>query len=151
MSRKAIPSWYFVLVAVKKDDQYLVVQEQKGNQDWYLPAGRVEAGESFIDAAHRETLEEAGIPINLTGIVKIQHTPGDGTARVRVIFLAEPADDTPPKSIADKESLQADWFTLEEIKKLPLRGAEVVEIFEHLEFNPKISPLKILGTEGGIL
>ena len=65
MSRKAIPSWYFALVAVKKDNKYLLVQEQKGSQAWYLPAGRVEAGESFIDAAHRETLEEAGLVIEV--------------------------------------------------------------------------------------
>src|SRR5262249_52190944 len=112
MAREAIPTWFFTLVVVRKDDHFLVVEESKHGQLWYLPAGRVEAGESLEQAAVRETLEETGVPVVLEGILKIQHTPRAGSARVRVIFLARPADDTPPKSVADSESLRAAWVTL---------------------------------------
>ena len=68
-TRDPIPTWYFVLVVVRRGDQYLVVHESKHGQRWYVPAGRVERGETLDAAALRETLEEAGIPIALDGIV----------------------------------------------------------------------------------
>jgi phosphatase NudJ len=38
-----------------------------------LPAGAVDAGENFVQAAHRETMEEAGIEINLLGILRVDY------------------------------------------------------------------------------
>lgn len=38
----------------------------------YLPAGRVDYGESFPTGAIRETQEEAGIPVTLSGVLRIQ-------------------------------------------------------------------------------
>jgi phosphatase NudJ len=103
----------------------------------------------LLAAAKRETLEEAGIQIEFDGVVRVEHTPWlAGSARVRVIFLAHPADDTPPKQSPDKESLEARWFSLQEIKELPLRGAEVLEIFNYLSGQPDIAPLSLLAEEG---
>jgi 8-oxo-dGTP pyrophosphatase MutT (NUDIX family) len=61
--REPIPTWFFVLVVVRKENRFLLIQEAKADQPWYLPAGRVEFGEDFITAAKRETQEEAGINI----------------------------------------------------------------------------------------
>ena len=148
MTREAIPTWFFTLVVVRKDDRFLVVQESKHGQLWYLPAGRVEAGESLEQAALRETLEETGVPVVPEGILKIQHTPRAGSARVRVIFLARPADDTPPKTVADSESLRAAWVTLEELQTLPLRGDEVAKLFRAVAEGMPVAPLSLLGEEG---
>jgi 8-oxo-dGTP pyrophosphatase MutT (NUDIX family) len=35
------------------------------DRGWWLPAGHVDPNESFQDAARRETMEEAGIDVNL--------------------------------------------------------------------------------------
>src|SRR5262245_32694694 len=102
MSREAIPTYFFALVVVRKDDRFLVVHEAKHGQRWYLPAGRAEPGEPLADAAIRETLEETGVPIVLEGLLKLQHTPYRDSARVRALYLARPADDTPPKSQPDE-------------------------------------------------
>ncbi len=59
--RKSIPTWFFVLAAVRRANRFLLVHERKHGQLWYLPAGRVEPGENFVAAVQRETLEEAGI------------------------------------------------------------------------------------------
>jgi phosphatase NudJ len=147
MSRAPIPTWYYALVVVRLGHRFLVVQEPRDGT-WYLPAGRVEAGESMIDGARRETLEEAGIPIVIEGIMRVQHTPRhDGTARLRVIFVARPADDTPPKSTPDKESLGARWVSLDELKTLQLRDHEVREIFQYVASGGAIHPLSILTSE----
>ena len=107
MAHEPIPSWFYSLVVVRDVERFLVIREAKHGQTWYIPAGRAEPGESLAQAAHRETLEEAGIPIVLDGILKIQHTPVSGSARVRAIFLARPADDTPPRRTPNEHSLEA--------------------------------------------
>lgn len=151
MSREAIPSWYFVLVVVRKDDKFLLVHERKHEQKWYLPAGRIEPREDYISAAYRETLEETGVPIVVDGILAIQHTPIlDGSARVRFIVTAHPKDETEPKSEPDEESLGAAWMTLEEMKDFPLRGKEVLQIFEYVANGAPIYPLGLVTSESPI-
>ena len=149
MAREAIPTWFFALVVVRRGDHFLVVREAKHDQLWYLPAGRAEAGETLEQAAHRETLEEAGIAIVLEGVLKVQHTPTAAGARVRAIFLARPADDAPPKSAADEHSLEARWVTLEELGRLPLRGPEVERIFRWVADGAAVYPLDLIGRETG--
>lgn len=145
MARPPIPTWFFALVVVRKGDRFLLVEETR-DRDWYMPAGRVEAGESLLEAARRETLEEGGIPIVLEGILRIEHTPEKESARVRVFFVARPEDDRPPKSVADKESLGARWVTLDEARRMKLRGREVIERFEDVARGAKVAPLEILET-----
>ena len=147
--RSASPAWFFVLVIVRDGDRFLVVQERKFGQTWYLPAGRVEAGEDFVEAAKRETLEEAGIHIEVDGIVRIEHTPNlNGERRLRIMFVASPVGSLKPKHVADEHSLGAAWVTLDELKKLPLRGVEVVHLFEHVARNGAVHPLSLLTYEG---
>ena len=71
MPREPLPTWFYVLVAVRLGRRFLLVREAKHGARWYLPAGRVEPGESLVAAAERETLEEAGIPISVDGIVRV--------------------------------------------------------------------------------
>ena len=40
---------------------------------------RVDFGETFPTGGKREALEEAGIPVNLDGILRLEHTPGKHT------------------------------------------------------------------------
>src|SRR6185312_2351788 len=95
--RSAIPTWFFAVVVVRKADRFLLVHERKHGQLWYLPAGRVEPGESFFDAAVRETLEETGVAVRLDGVIRVEHTPSPGGMRVRVVFTGGPVDERPPK------------------------------------------------------
>ncbi|CAN5866394.1 NUDIX hydrolase [soil metagenome] len=148
MTREPIPTWYFAVVVVRRGDRFLLVQERRHGQPWYLPAGRVEPGESIDVAALRETLEEAGIPIQLVGIIRVEHSPRREGARLRVVFLAEPLDNTPPKETADEESLGAAWVSLEELANLPLRGEEVHKLLEYVASGGPVYPLSLLQHEG---
>lgn len=149
MAREPIPTWYFSLVVVHLRERYLLVRERKHEQKWYLPAGRVELGEGLVDAAKRNTLQEAGIPVILEGILRIEHTiMRTGTVRVRVIFVARPQDKTPPKSKPDELSLGAGWYSLKEMDTLTLRGDEVREILRYMAGGAPIYPLEVLSVEG---
>lgn len=147
MGRAPIPTWFYALVVIRRGLQFLVVQEPSHGCRWYLPAGRVEPGETLMEAAQREAFEEAGIPIVLDGILQVQHTPIASGTRVRVIFVGHAADDRPPKNSPDRESLGAAWVTLDELRKLPLRGQEVLDIFQAVLLNAPIYPLSLLGHE----
>ncbi len=149
MAREPIPTWYFALVVVHLGDRFLLVHERKHEQQWYLPAGRVEPGESLLEAAQRNTIQEAGIPVILEGILRIEHTVmPKGKVRVRVIFVARPQDSTPPKSKPDDYTLGAGWYSVKDLEELSLRGDEVRQILRYMQAGPPIYPLELLSFEG---
>lgn len=147
MSREPAPTWFFALVVVRRGDHFLVVRERKHGQGWYLPAGRVEPGERIVDGALREVLEETGVPVELTGILRVEHAPSPEYTRVRVFFVARPLDDRPPKSVPDEHSLAARWVTLDELRGLPLRGGEVRDVFAAVRAGAPVYPLALLTDE----
>jgi phosphatase NudJ len=148
MAREATPTWYFALAVVRRNDRFLLVHEREHGELWYLPAGQAERGESLAAAACRETLEETGVPVQLTGILRVEHTPVASGARVRAIFLAEPIDETPPKSVPDDYSLGAAWVSFDDLAKYPLRESEVEELLRHVHEGAAVHPLSILQPEG---
>lgn len=135
--------------------RWLAVSETR-NRGWWLPAGHVDRGQSFVEAAHAETLEEAGLRVVLKGILAIEHTlMSSESARMRVVFYAEPEDPTaPPKTIPDNESLGAAWMSVDDLRakqQLPppqgLRGAELLRWAMHVEAGGHISPIELLQRE----
>jgi ADP-ribose pyrophosphatase YjhB (NUDIX family) len=147
-ARDPIPTWFFVLVVVRDGDRFLLVQENKPDRPWYIPAGRVEPGESLIEAAAREALEETGLPVEIERVIRIDHTPfPENVARVRVYLVARPAADHPPKSNPDRHSLQAAWFRLDEIRELPLRGEEAYLLCEYVAMDAPLYSLDVLGVD----
>lgn len=149
--REPIPTWFFALVVVRLGPRFLVVHERKHGQLWYLPAGRVEPGETLEDGARRETLEETGVPVVLDGILRVEHSPTLEGARVRVVFTAHPADDTPPRAHPDEHSLEAAWKTLPELEAMGaarlLRGHGFLRLLRAVEAGAPVHPLSLLGEE----
>ena len=148
MSRDPIPTWYFAIVVVRHGDRFLLVQERKHGQRWYLPAGRAEPGESLAEAAARETLEESGVKVRLTGVLRVEHSPSPRRARLRAIYLAEPSGDTKTKQEPDDESLRAEWVSLSELDQYEMRGPEVEQLLRYVADGGKCSPLDIIQEEG---
>ena len=141
------PSLLIALTAVRRDGRFLLIQEAASGL-WYLPAGRVERGESFAQAAAREVREEAGVEVALDGLLRLEQSfrPG-GELRLRAVFVGHPIDARPPKARADEHSLQARWVALAEIAELPLRGTEVPALLQAIERGAPIHPLGVLSAE----
>lgn len=96
--------------------------------DWELPGGRVDPGESASDAAVRETTEESGITVAVTGLVGIYTDPGHIIADPRtglvrqpfaVCFHARPLCGSPGGD--QVETSDARWFSAGDIPALPIR------------------------------
>ena len=131
--REPFLTWCFALVICKnKYDKFLVVKETR-NRGWWIPGGLVDPGEDFMTAAIRETKEEAGINIELKGVLRVEHSlESTQSARMRVIFYAEPVNhDKKPKSSPDKHSELAAFLSVKEIQALESekpghRGEEII-------------------------
>jgi ADP-ribose pyrophosphatase YjhB (NUDIX family) len=101
--------------------------------EWSIPGGALELGETVREAAAREACEETGltvVPEQLLGVY--DRVLRDESGRVLyhyllVDFLCRP---TGGVLCAAGDADEAGWFTLEEIKKLPLPQdtAEVIRM-----------------------
>jgi phosphatase NudJ len=132
-----------VLTVVAHEQRYLIVEERDGT--FYLPAGRVEAGENLMAAAVRETAEEAGIAIGLRGILGVDHTWRAGPParmQLRFVFVGYPAILTPPKSRPDDHSRSARWLRRAELARLPLRHAEAIAWIDRFETGQALLPCR---------
>jgi ADP-ribose pyrophosphatase YjhB (NUDIX family) len=135
--------------------KWLAVNETKG-RGWWIPAGAVENGESFLQACLRECAEEAGMQIQVKGILKVDHSVSGDVCRMRVIYYGEPAslaDADNYKKIADAESVEARWVSIDELWHLAstspgLRGRELLNWAMYLENNGHVFPLEMFGEEG---
>jgi 8-oxo-dGTP pyrophosphatase MutT (NUDIX family) len=78
---------------VARDGQVVVVHRPRYD-DWTLPKGKLEAGETSADAAVREVLEETGLQCNLgTPLGATQHLQ-NGIDKQVEWFRMEPVLDT---------------------------------------------------------
>jgi phosphatase NudJ len=147
--RTGQPSWFFALVVVRHEGRFLIVHERKFGQTWYFPGGRVDPGESLMEGAIRETKEESGLDVELTGILRIEHTSAPHGVRVRATFLArpKPGASIEPRTEPNEHTLGAKWITMAELKDYPLRGEEVRTVFEYVEHGGPVAPLSLLTLE----
>ncbi|XP_014672411.1 PREDICTED: 8-oxo-dGDP phosphatase NUDT18-like [Priapulus caudatus] len=106
--------------------QVLMIQEARrlSRGKWYLPAGRMEPGENIEDAVRREVLEEAGYECQVTSVLMVEV---DGRALwLRFTCLARvTGGNRKTEEDENNESMQARWFTLDEIAKLELRNTDI--------------------------
>ena len=107
-----------VATVVERNGEFLMVRETKdGVQVLNQPAGHVEPGEDVIAAALRETLEETGWKVKITGFLGFSNAMSvvTGITYYRLVFIAEPVKFN-PKAEIDSDIDSAEWMTLEEIK-----------------------------------
>lgn len=147
MSRTPIPTYTFALVVVKTGRKVALVRDRKDGVAWSLPGGRVEPGEELLAAARRYAAAETGVPVELEGLLRVQHTQVDGgEARLRVCVVARPADDRPLKSLADEHSLVASWFTREQLPSLSLKSQDIKRFIDAALDGP-MYPISVLSWE----
>ncbi|MCX4742482.1 NUDIX hydrolase [Streptomyces antibioticus] len=103
----------------------ILLQRRVDNGMWALPGGAMNIGESLPDCAIRETREETGYEVELTGIVGTYTHPGhvfaydDGEVRQEfsICFLARPVRG---RLAVSEESTDVRWFEPAEVDALPM-------------------------------
>ncbi|MCJ1878513.1 MULTISPECIES: NUDIX hydrolase [Pseudomonas] len=115
-----------VTVATIVEDQgrFLLVEEMSADkkQVFNQPAGHLEANESLLEAAVRETLEETGWDVELTAVtgIYLYTAPSNGVTYQRVCFAARPLRHHSERAL-DDGILGARWLTRDELAAQPER------------------------------
>lgn len=109
-----------VATIVEDQGRFLMVEEtQDGKTVLNQPAGHLDPDESLGDAAIRETLEETGWDVTLTGVVGIYlyTAPSNNVTYQRVCFAAKAVKLRPDHPL-DDGIIGPRWLTREELMAL---------------------------------
>jgi 8-oxo-dGTP pyrophosphatase MutT (NUDIX family) len=136
-----------VATVVKRGGKFLMVEERSGGELVYnQPAGHLELGETLLEAAMRETLEETRWQVDLTGFIGIYHftSAANGITYVRHCFSAVAVTEFVSAQL-DPDIEQALWLDLDQIKAAEnrLRSPLVLNAIEDFLTKP-LYPLSLL-------
>lgn len=106
-----------VATVVVRDGRMLVVEEQvHGQLVINQPAGHLEAGESLVQAAVRETLEETGWDVEPTAFIGVYQwtSPVDGRTFLRFAYAGRALQHHPAHPL-DEGIIRALWLSPAEL------------------------------------
>ncbi|MBL7255949.1 NUDIX domain-containing protein [Paractinoplanes lichenicola] len=113
-------------VIVADDDGRVLLVRRSDNGNWALPGGAMDLGESLPATAVRETAEETGLNVEITGLVGIFTDPrhvilytsnGEVRQEFSVVFAARAIGGTLSTS---SETTDVRWVPTSEIDSLPM-------------------------------
>jgi ADP-ribose pyrophosphatase YjhB (NUDIX family) len=96
------------------------------NQNWAVPGGAIDLGESMVQAAVRETKEETGIDCEITGLAGIYTDPkrvilytsnGEVRQEFSIVLTARATGGAPARS---DESSQVRWVPRDDLDSYPM-------------------------------
>lgn len=136
-----------VATIIHRDGKFLMVRERDAGEDVInQPAGHVEPGETLQQAALRETLEETGWRVKLTGFLGIStyRSARNGATYYRVSFVAEPVEQVPDARL-DGDIIAAEWFDLAALRAEAhrLRSPLVMSVIDNFLSGP-LYPLSVV-------
>lgn len=116
----------------------VLLQRRRDTGQWAIPMGKQELGETVAGCAVRETLEETGVTVEVTGILGIYSDPGhivaytDGEVRqeYEVILLGRPVGGRPT---VNDEASEVGWFTPGELAGLDIHPTQWRQLRDWLD------------------
>ncbi|NLU69013.1 NUDIX domain-containing protein [Streptomyces sp. HNM0574] len=126
------------LTAVTDAEGRVLLQRRADNGLWALPGGGMDMGESLPEAAVRETKEETGLDVEITGLVGMYTDPrhvmayDDGEVRRQFAFVFAARVVGGELAVSD-ESTELRWAGQEELPGLPLHPAQRLRLGHVLE------------------
>jgi 8-oxo-dGTP pyrophosphatase MutT (NUDIX family) len=116
----------------------IILTQRTDNFLWCLPGGAVDPGESVVEAAERETLEEVGIKVKVLRLIGVYSCPdrvieyADGN-RWQIIAMNFEAQFVEGKPCCTPEVKAYGYYDIEEIKGMDLMEHHWERIYDALE------------------
>jgi ADP-ribose pyrophosphatase YjhB (NUDIX family) len=129
-----------VNVGVVNDRGELLLIRRTDNENWAMPGGAMDIGETIAEAGVRETREETGIECEIVRLVGVYTNPrhvmeytsnGEVRQECSLVFAARPTGGQPTPS---SESSEVRWVSRDEIDRLamhPSMRQRVEHVLEH--------------------
>jgi len=115
---RSLARWVLCVGAVVlRDDRVLWVRQAKGHSlegQWSIPWGFVDVGEGAEEAAARETLEEAGVHIEVSGLLGAQDLRTEGW--IALVYLCQHRGGDPVPD--GRETDAAGYYSMGELEAL---------------------------------
>jgi len=133
-----------VNVAVTNQADEILLIRRSDNDNWALPGGAVDLGESLTQAAVRETREESGVECEITGVSGIYTDPGhvmlytsNGEVRQEfsIVLTARASGGQPT---ASSETSEVRWVPRAEVARYQMDPSMRLRIQHHL--GPRTQP-----------
>jgi 8-oxo-dGTP pyrophosphatase MutT (NUDIX family) len=127
-----------VNVVVANSAGEVLLIRRSDNDNWALPGGAIDLGESARQAAVRETKEETGIDCEITGLVGIYTDPkhiilytsnGEARQEFSIVMTARPLGGEPTPS---DESKEVHWVSPSDALGLTMDRAMRIRINDYL-------------------
>ncbi len=128
-----------VNVVVTNDDAEILLIRRSDNDNWALPGGAIDLGESVVQAGVRETREETGIECEITGLVGIYTDPrhvilytsnGETRQEFSIVMTARVIGGQPTPS---SESLEVRWISPADVPSYQMDRSMRLRIGHFLE------------------
>lgn len=106
-----------VSIAVWKPDRVLLIRRGAPPFGglWSFPGGRVESGETPVEAVRRELLEETSLEVAEPSLVRMVGPEVTGADAVIAVYVARYAGGTPE---ARSDAAEVGWFAPDETRSL---------------------------------
>lgn len=125
--------------ALVVDDAGRVLMQRRGDSgNWSLPGGIMEVGETLEECVVRETREETGLDIEITGLLGIYTDPdhvieySDGEVRQEFAIVYH-GRVTGGEIQVSHESTEVRFISLEELEDLPVHPTVRLRLRHHQE------------------
>jgi ADP-ribose pyrophosphatase YjhB (NUDIX family) len=128
-----------VNVVVINDAGEILMIRRTDNDNWAVPGGAIDLGESVAQAAVRETREESGIECEITGIVGIYSDPkhvllytsnGEVRQEFSIVLTARPLSGQPTPS---SESSEVRWVPVSEVLDYTMDRSMRIRVNDYLD------------------
>ena len=126
------------IVVTSENDEVLLIR-RSDNDNWAIPGGAIELGESMTQAAIRETKEESGIDCEITGLVGVYTDPkhvilytsnGEARQEFSIVLTGRPVGgELTPSS----ESSEVRWVPASKIDDYAMDRSMRIRIGHYLE------------------
>ena len=117
-----------VMMAVDEEKRILLVRQYRlpaGKHLWELPAGKIDEGETALQAAKRELIEETGYRAKKwKKLASFLPSPGYMEEKM-TIYLAKDLEEGEAQPM-DDERIEKKWFTKKEVAEM-LRSNKIVD------------------------